>query len=231
MQNFCLVNWLGIHLLKEDKDGVEKSRFIQEYLKTLNAVARKRYNTDKKVNELSNLKSTIGNQDYSTTYEARLPIWKELLELTEEAMKDNPIYKSSYDKTRSVNKSERDELRDMFVDAWRAVERIQPDDGLLYVDSEWGDVTIHNFHHGHTISKKDMGSASAETSVVQHPTRNMKAGATTQGDTTLPKPAQYYESVIAGLKHRLEVEELSRDEKRRIDGSIDVLQYIIQEVI
>ena len=216
-----------IDILKENEDGIKKSRFIQEYLKTLNEVASKRYNTDKRVNELSNLKSTIGNQDYSTTYEARLPIWKELLELTEEAMKTNSIFKSYYDKSNSVTKSNRDNLKDMFVDAWDKVGRKLEADGLLYIDAEWGDVTIHNFHHGHTIAKNVGGSSKVKCSVMQHPKRNEVSGATTQGDTTLPIPLKYYENQVNALNNKLTIPSLSRDEKRRINGSIDVLEYIM----
>ena len=38
-------------------------------------------------------------------------------------------------------------------------------DGILYVDAEWGYVTIDDFEDGHTISNKDYGSATLSSSV------------------------------------------------------------------
>ena len=213
-----------IDILK-DENGKQESRFIFEYLKTLNDVIRELYDTPRKVNTLTHLRSDKG--DYARSYEARLPIWKEIFELTEERMKTNPIFKSYYDKSNSVTKSNRDNLKDMFVDAWDKVGRKMEDDGLLYIDAEWGDVTLDNFHHGHTIAKNVGGSSKVKCSVMQHPKRNEVAGSSTQGDTTLPIPFEYYENQVNGLKNKLTISDLSFDEKRRINGSIDVLEYIM----
>ena len=217
-----------IDILK-DENGKQESRFIFEYLKTLNEVIRELYNTPAKVNKLTHLKSDRG--DYARSYEVRLPVWKEIFELTEERMKTNSIFKSYYDKSNSVTKSNRDNLKDMFVDAWDRVGRKMEDDGLLYIDAEFGDVTLVNFHHGHTIAKNVGGSSKVPCSVMQHPKRNEVAGSSTQGDTTLPIPMKYYENQVNGLKNKLTLPGLSFDEKRRINGSIDVLEYIVDRYL
>ena len=62
---------------------------------------------------------------------------------------------------------------------------------------------------------------------MQHPKRNEVAGSSTQGDTTLPIPFKYYENQVNGLKNKLTISDLSFDEKRRINGSIDILEYIM----
>ena len=201
--------------------------FILEYLKTLNSVMRKIYSTDKDVNKLTHL-TNIETGDSSSTYEARLPVWVEMFEGVEKSMKNNAFYKSNYRGTRNVKQSEKDKLKDLFIDTYNELGIVIQDD-ILYDDAEWGKVTLDNFQDGHTISNKNYGSADLSSSVIIHPKRNEIAGSVTGGETTLPIPAKFYQSIIDGLENKLNIPDINRNESRRIKKYIEVLEVVIEK--
>jgi hypothetical protein len=221
----------NIDILTDD-NGVLKSRFVLEYVKTMNEVIRNIYTKnnkvdDKKINDKLTHAKNPATAEYGTTYEARLPIWIEIYDETEKCMKDNSIFKHNYGGTRNVKKSERDKLLYLFDKAYNEAARIMTND-ILYFDPEWGNVTKDDFQDGHTISNKNYGSATLSTSVVIHGGRNEKAGSSTKGNTTLPKPEEFYTNVINGLNNHLTIPTISKEEKTKCKASIDVLEQIVE---
>ena len=76
----------NIDILTDD-NGVLKSRFVLEYVKTMNEVIRNIYTKnnkvdDKKINYKLTHAKNPATAEYGTTYEARLPIWIEIYDET-----------------------------------------------------------------------------------------------------------------------------------------------------
>ena len=169
------------------------NEFVKTYLDKLMESLTSIYSTEKKINEIGSMKSTKKDGSYATTYEARLPYWVELFEKAEDLMNDS-VFEFHMNHTNDVSDKDRFNQVQVFEAAYDINGIFM--NGRLYTDPEWDeDVTRKNFHVGHTTSNKNHGSADVKYSVAISPTRNSIAGAKTKGETQLPEPAVFYNSL------------------------------------